>query len=198
MGAYSPVAALDETRTRALGDAIFAPTLEGLRAEGIDYRGVLYAGLMICGEGPRLLEFNCRFGDPEIQALLPRLEGDFAGLLAGAAAGALPKQPPVTREGAAITVVLASAGYPGSYETGFPIEGLDISEPDTQVFHAGTRLAEGRILTAGGRVLAVTALGRDLPQAADRCYRRVDGITFPGRSFRRDIGWRVLSKGGSR
>jgi phosphoribosylamine--glycine ligase len=197
MGAYSPVPALDESSLAALGEQVFAPSLRGLAAEGIDYRGVLYAGLMMGPGGPRVLEFNCRFGDPETQVLLPRLTGDFGRLLAGAAAGELPSALPGIRPQAAITVVLASAGYPGKVASGFPIAGLEArNDDDTWVFHAGTRLVQGQVLTAGGRVLAVTALGRDLAQAAERCYRRIERIRFQGRTFRRDIGWRVLSRGG--
>jgi phosphoribosylamine--glycine ligase len=159
---------------------------------------------MMTADGPRVLEFNCRFGDPETQAVLPRLapEADFGRLLADAAAGAL--QTPAgglpIRPEASLTVVLASEGYPGRYETGHPVEGLDApaDTDDCMVFHAGTRLDGDRLLTSGGRVLAVTALGRDLQQAADRCYRRVDGIRFANRYLRRDIGWRALSRAGGR
>ena len=199
MGAYSPVSGIAEADLLALADSIFTGTLKGLRAEGINYRGVLYAGLMMTDEGPRLLEYNCRFGDPETQAVLPRLEGDFAALLAGAAAGDLSAGGLAIRPEAAITVVLASGGYPGEYKTGLPIEGLERRDrEDCMVFHAGTRREGERILTDGGRVLSVTALGADLPQAADRCYRRIEEISFPGRSLRRDIGWRVLSQGGGK
>ena len=204
MGAYSPVAELPEGELLPVAEGIFRATLDGLAAEGVDYRGVLYAGLMMTPAGPRVLEFNCRFGDPETQAVLPRLAADcdFGRLLAGAAAGAmeLPATGLPLRPEASLTVVLASEGYPGSYATGLPIEGLDApaDNDDCWVFHAGTRLDGERLLTSGGRVLAVTALGRDLQQAADRCYRRVDGIRFANRYLRRDIGWRALSRAGGR
>lgn len=198
MGAYSPVAPIGEAELLALGGPLVAQSLAGLRAEGIDYRGLLYLGLMMTAAGPRLLEFNCRFGDPETQAILPRVAGDFARLLASAAAGRLEAEALRIRSEASLCVVLASAGYPGDYSQGHPISGLAMpGDGETCfVFHAGTRLAEGRLLSAGGRVLAVTAIGRDLPQAAARAYQRADAISFQGRSLRRDIGWRALSRGG--
>jgi phosphoribosylamine--glycine ligase len=201
MGAYSPVAPIGEAELAALGEPLIARSLAGLRAEGIDYRGLLYAGLMMTDQGPRLLEFNCRFGDPETQAVLPRVAGDFGRLLAGAAAGRLEPEAVSIRPEASLCVVLAAEGYPGDYRTGEPISGLDAQPGDGEtqfVFHAGTRQEQGRLVTAGGRVLAVTALGRDLPQAAERCYRRLDGIRFANRYLRRDIGWRALSKGVAR
>ncbi len=200
MGAYSPVAGMDEGELLKIADQVFGGTLKGLRAEGIDYRGVLYAGLMMTAAGPQLLEYNCRFGDPETQVVLPRLQGDFGRLLAGAAAGKLDDTGMSHRPEAAIGVVLSSEGYPGAYETGFAIEGLDRDEDatgDCLVFHAGTRLDGETLHSAGGRVLAVTALGDDLPQAADRCYRRMDEIRFESRSLRRGIGWRALTRGAS-
>jgi phosphoribosylamine--glycine ligase len=200
MGAYSPVAPIGELELLALAEPLVARSLAGLKAEGIDYRGLLYLGLMITAQGPRLLEFNCRFGDPETQAVLPRLAGDFGRLLASAAAGRLEAGGMAIRPEASLCVVLAAEGYPGDYSQGHPITGLDEAVPGdgeiSFVFHAGTRLEAGRLLTAGGRVLAVAALGRDLPQAAERCYRRLDGIRFANRYLRRDIGWRALSRGG--
>ncbi len=200
MGAYSPVSGVNETELLKIADGIFGATLKGLRDEGIDYRGVLYAGLMMTASGPKLLEYNCRFGDPETQAVLPRLEGDFGRLLMGAAAGDLDSAGLSHSAAAAITVVLSSEGYPGAYDTGFAIEGLDeIGDGlgDCLVFHAGTRLDGDTLRSSGGRVLAVTALGDDLSQAADRCYRRIDGIGFENRCLRRDIGWRALTRGAS-
>jgi len=201
MGAYSPVAPIGEAELSALGAPLIARSLAGLAAEGIDYRGLLYAGLMITAQGPRLLEFNCRFGDPETQAVLPRVTGDFGRLLAGAAAGRLEPEAIALRPEASLCVVLAAEGYPGDYRVGEPISGLEPQPGDGEtqfVFHAGTRLESGRLLSAGGRVLAVTALGRDLPQAAERCYQRLDTVRFANRYLRRDIGWRALSKGGGR
>jgi phosphoribosylamine--glycine ligase len=201
MGAYSPIAPIGEAELLALGEPLIASSLAGLRAEGIDYRGLLYAGLMMTEAGPRLLEFNCRFGDPETQAVLPRVAGDFGRLLASAAAGSLEPDAISLRPEASLCVVLAAEGYPGDYSVGHAIRGLEPQPGDGQtqfVFHAGTREVEGRLVTAGGRVLAVTALGRDLPQAAERCYRRLDGIRYANRYLRRDIGWRALSRGGTR
>ena len=201
MGAYSPVVPIDEAELLALGEPLIARSLAGLAAEGMDYRGLLYAGLMITADGPRLLEFNCRFGDPETQAVLPRVAGDFGRLLASAAAGRLEPEAISIRPEASLAVVLAAEGYPGDYSVGHEISGLapQPGDGETQfVFHAGTRRDGGRVLSAGGRVLAVTALGRDLPQAAERCYRRLDSIHFANRYLRLDIGWRALSKGGGR
>ncbi|MBM4118596.1 phosphoribosylamine--glycine ligase, partial [bacterium] len=198
MGAYSPVAPIGEAALLALGAPLVARSLAGLRAEGVDYRGLLYLGLMMTAAGPRVLEFNCRFGDPEAQAVLPRVAGDFGRLLASAAAGRLEADAMAIRPEASLCVVLAAAGYPGHYSQGHPISG-HAAPGDGEtcfVFHAGTRLVEGRLVSAGGRVLAVTALGQDLPQAAARCYQRSDAIRFTGRTRRRDIGWRALSKGG--
>ncbi len=196
MGAFSPVEGPDERALEKVGESVFTATLAGLRKEGIDYRGILYAGLMMTPLGPRVLEFNCRFGDPETQALLPRIDGDFAGLLAAAADGDLGDHELGVRPGAAITVVLASAGYPGEYAVGHPIDGLDAApNEDVMIFHAGTRREGDKVLTSGGRVLAVTALGDSLPEAAERCYRNIANIKFSGLQFRRDIGWRVLKKG---
>jgi len=197
MGAYCPVTGVDAAELARLGELVFAPTLAGLAGEGIDYRGVLYAGLMMTPAGPRVLEYNCRFGDPETQAVLPMLDGDLGRLLASAAAGALEPDAVTARPGASLTVVLASAGYPGPCEKGMPVTGLDpAEEPDRQVFHAGTRRDGERILTAGGRVLAVTARAADLAGAAGRCYDRLAGIGFEGAWYRRDIGWRALAAAG--
>ncbi|MBN2171636.1 MAG: phosphoribosylamine--glycine ligase [Candidatus Krumholzibacteriota bacterium] len=197
MGAYCPVPGVDGAEMARLAELVFAPTLAGLAEEGIDYRGLLYAGLMMTPAGPRVLEYNCRFGDPETQAVLPMLDGDLGRLLASAAAGALDRGAVTARPGAAITVVMAAAGYPGPCEKGRPVTGLDPGEePDRQVFHAGTRRDGERILTAGGRVLAVTARAADLAGAAARCYERLAGIGFEGAWYRRDIGWQVLAAAG--
>lgn len=201
MGAYSPVPRVGEAELAAVAETIFGVTLRGLAAEGIDYRGVLYAGLMMTDDGPKLLEFNCRFGDPETQAVLPRLRGDFGLLLASAADGALKADAVDIDPMPALTVVLASGGYPGGYKTGHVIEGLDSGEAsedrEVLIFHAGTRLEGDRVVTAGGRVLALTGRGPDLAAAAELCYRRAEKIRFKDCFYRRDIGWRVLKRGGS-
>ncbi len=194
MGAYAPVPGLSEDDLADLGEQVFGAALRGLAADGMDYRGVLYAGLMMTSAGPKVLEFNVRFGDPETQALMLMLEGDFGQLLASAAKGSLDVKAVSHREGAAMVVVLASLGYPGKADTGHIMAGLDDDETAV-TFHAGTREEGGELVNSGGRVLGVTAWGRDLAQAADRCYRRIDNIHFEGKTFRRDIGWRVLSKG---
>jgi len=188
MGAYSPVPWIDEALLARIEREVIGPAVAGLAAEGVDYRGVLYAGLMLTAGGPRVLEFNCRFGDPEAQVILPRLEGDWAGVFAAVAAGEAPA-PLRWRPGGAVCVVLASAGYPGPYRTGLPIQGLESAEAHegVTVYHAGTRRDGDRWLTAGGRVLAVTAAAPSLAEARRRAYRAGDEIVFPGKHQRRDI-----------
>lgn len=195
MGAYAPAPRFDEETARRVQREIVAPTLAGLRSEGIEFRGVLYAGLMMTENGPHVLEYNVRFGDPETQAVLPLLRGDFAALLESAARGALDESA-VTRGGeACLCVVLASDGYPGAYRKGFPISGLDAASSleETFVFHAGTLVGDqGELRTTGGRVLTVAGRGADLRAAAERAYRAAERITFENRVMRRDIGWRAL------
>jgi len=199
MGAYAPVPGLGEADLEKLGEDVFGASLRGLAADGIDYRGVLYAGLMMTPAGPKVLEFNVRFGDPETQALMMMLDGDFGKLLASAANGKLDAGAVSHREGAAMVVVLSSRGYPGKADTGHAISGLLAASgqrpADSEVFHAGTRVEDGKLINSGGRVLGVTAWGSDLAQAADQCYHRADEIHYEGKTLRRDIGWRVLSKG---
>jgi phosphoribosylamine---glycine ligase len=189
MGAYSPVPIAPPEVVDQVMDEAVEPTLAALRAEGIDYRGVLYAGLMLTAEGPKIIEYNVRFGDPETQVVLPRLTSDLAALLAGAAAGRIEVEPSFTDE-AAITVVLASEGYPSSPRTGDVIEGLDAARevPGVAVFCAGVgQDQQGRLTTAGGRVLNVTAMAPDLATARVRAYEAVERITWPGRYVRTDI-----------
>jgi phosphoribosylamine--glycine ligase len=191
MGAYSPVPFVDDALVARLVDEAVAPLVAVLRARGIDYRGVLYAGLMLTPTGPRVLEFNVRFGDPETQVVLARLDGDLAGVLAEAAAGRMTTVPRFTGE-AAVCVVMASEGYPESPRTGDAIVGLDdaSSLPGVSVYHAGTAFspdADGTVLTAGGRVLGVTALGDTLAEARSRAYRGVSAISWPGAHARSDI-----------
>lgn len=189
MGAYSPVpAAGPEVVAEVVARAV-EPTLHRLRALGIDYRGVLYAGLMLTPDGPKVLEYNVRFGDPEAQVVLPRFDGDLADLLAEAASGDLRREPSFSPE-AAVTVVLASAGYPVSPRTGDVIEGMEAAaaRPGVSVFCAGVgRDGHGRLTTAGGRVLDVTALGPDLAEARRRAYGAVADISWPGMHYRGDI-----------
>lgn len=186
MGAFSPVPGVDDDLVAHVVERFAGPTLAELRRRGIDYRGVLYAGLMLTPDGPKLLEYNVRFGDPEAQAVLPRLDGDLAGFLAAAAAGRM-EDPPTVRPDVAVTVVAAASGYPSAPRTGDVIAGVD-SVAGAHVDCAGVALdTEGRLVTAGGRVLAVTAVGPDLGDARTRAYRALAGISFPGMHVRTDI-----------
>ncbi len=189
MGAYTPVPGFALSDVDHLRDLVFRPVLDELAERGTPYRGLLYAGLVETAAGPRLLEFNARFGDPETQAILPRIDGDLGALLWRAATGTVAGAELSWRAQAAVTVVLASGGYPGSYPTGIAIEGVSAAEAleDVEVFHAGTRVEDGRLVTAGGRVLAVTALGEDVAQARARAYDASDHIEFEGVHRRGDI-----------
>ncbi len=197
MGAFSPPAKLVtpemEARLRA---EVMEPFMAGLQkdAVGFDFKGLLFPGLMMTAAGPKLLEFNCRFGDPETQALLPRLKSDLLDLLEATLDGRLNEVRPEWDDRAAVCVVMASGGYPGSYESGKEISGIAEAEadPEVLVFHAGTKRADGRLVTAGGRVLGVTALGADLRAARERAYAAVAKIQFEGAAFRRDIAAKGL------
>jgi phosphoribosylamine--glycine ligase len=174
---------------------VIEPTLRGMVAEGNSYRGFLYAGLMISADGaPRVIEFNCRFGDPETQPIMLRLQSDLVALCDAAIDGSLPQSEAHWDPRTALGVVLAAGGYPGSYGKGVPIHGLDTSDGDCVVFHAGTAEQDGQIVTSGGRVLCVTALGGDIREARRACYARIENISFAGMQFRRDIGWRALDR----
>ena len=196
MGAYSPAPSMTaELTERALED-ILRPTVAGMAAEGAPYRGVLYAGLMLTAEGPQLLEYNVRFGDPECQVLLPRLMTDLGQLLLGAADGALGHMDLRWYPEHVITVVMAAQGYPGAYARGSEIRGLEAAGAveGVTIFHAGTRIENGRVLANGGRVLNVTAQGSSLAQARQRAYAAIDRIDWPEGFCRRDIGWRALGR----
>ena len=196
MGAYAPAPVVTESVLKSVREQIIEPTLRGMAEEGHPYTGILYCGLMIASERPKVVEFNCRLGDPEAQVVLPLLDSDPVDVFEAAAGGNLNRIELRQRAGAAACVVLASKGYPGNYESGHEIRGLE-STPDEQVliFQAGTKLdEEGRVVTAGGRVLGVTAVGRDLSQALDRAYAAVDGIGFEGMQYRRDIGKKGLDR----
>jgi phosphoribosylamine--glycine ligase len=190
MGAFSPVPSVDDALVATLVDEAVAPLVTALRARGIDYRGVLYAGLMLTPAGPRVLEFNVRFGDPETQVVLPRFEGDLGALLAEVAAGALVTTPRFAPD-PAVCVVLASEGYPDHPRSGDPVDGLAEAEslPGVTVFHAGTAPdpSSDGVITSGGRVLGVTALGGTLSEARARAYAGVDVVTWPGMQHRTDI-----------
>ncbi|MBC7292726.1 MAG: phosphoribosylamine--glycine ligase, partial [Thermoleophilia bacterium] len=193
MGSYSPVPAVDAELYEILVAQVVRPVVEEMHRRGIDYRGVLYAGLMLTGSGPKVLEFNCRFGDPETQALLPRLRSDLLTLLWRAARGeSLPASLEWT-PGPAVGVVMASRGYPASSSKGDVITGLEIAEalPGVQVFHAGTAFQDGQIVTAGGRVLTVTAVGDTFAEARKRAYDGVRAINFASAQFRSDIALRA-------
>jgi phosphoribosylamine--glycine ligase len=187
MGAYSPVPSVDADVERRIWHEAVRPTWEALRAEGIAYRGLLYAGVMLTATGPKVLEFNCRFGDPETEVVIPRLRTDLAELLQASATDRLADVKVGWTQDAAVTVVLTSGGYPGPYSTGAEIRGLDNDADDAFVFHAGTAERDGRVVTAGGRVLAVSALGSTIREARGRAYGACDRITFDGMTYRRDI-----------
>lgn len=194
MGAYSPAHVLaPELEERALGE-IVRPTIDALAAAGTPYVGVLYAGLMLTADGPKLIEYNVRFGDPECQVLMARFDGDLVDTLLAVAQGRLADLPaPAFSDNVALTVVMAAKGYPGTPETGGPIGGIDAAEADgALVFQAGTRMAGDQLVAAGGRVLAVTATGSDVAAAQRAAYAAVDAIDFPSGFCRRDIGWRAI------
>jgi len=188
MGAYSPVPGVGEAEVEELLESVHRPVLAELAKRDSPFTGLLYAGLMLTDDGPRVLEFNCRFGDPETQSVLPRLDGDLLPLLWGAATGELDGQAALGA-GAAVTVVLAGGEYPERGDTGTPIEGVEVAEATgALVFHAGTARHDDRLVTNGGRVLAVTATGEDVGAARATAYEAVDRISFSGMRFRRDIG----------
>ncbi|MGA9750330.1 MAG: phosphoribosylamine--glycine ligase [Acidobacteriota bacterium] len=189
MGAYCPAGNVSAVQIEEAIEAIVRPSLKGMAEEGHPYRGVLYAGLMLTADGPSLLEFNCRFGDPETQVVVPLLQGDLAEICLACAGGRLDPSAVRWKSGAAVTVVLASGGYPGPYPTGMPITGVEeaAAREGVIVFHAGTRREAGVLRTAGGRVLDVTAVGESLAQARERAYAAASRIHFEGMHYRRDI-----------
>lgn len=194
MGAYSPAPFLDDASLERVGRSILEPWLAGCESEGIDFRGILYPGVMLTASGPKVLEFNARFGDPETQAYLPRLENDLVELLCASIDGTLDRVPLRWSAMSSLCVVIASAGYPGSGPKGIPIHGLEklAGRPQLQVFHAGTALKEGQVVTAGGRVLGVTAWASTLGEARRAAYAACDEVCFEGMQFRRDIGSKGL------
>jgi phosphoribosylamine--glycine ligase len=196
MGAYSPAPVLDLAMQERVMAEIVRPVIAAMAKEGAPYAGVLFVGLMITRQGPKVIEFNCRFGDPECQAIMPRLDGDLLALLLAAATGQ--GLPPALSWSprASVCVVMASGGYPGRYETGRPITGVEAAAglADVNVFQAGTALESGRLVTAGGRVLGVQALGDDVASAIRRAYAGVEQIRFDGAHYRRDIGHHALRR----
>ena len=194
MGAYTPVPAVDDGLRRTIQQTVLEPTVAALAARGAPMRGVLYAGLILTADGPKVLEFNARFGDPETQVVLPSLDGDLGELLHAVAHGRLDEIAAPQANGAAVGVVLASGGYPGAYRTGVPIDGLDHVPADVLVFHAGTgRDAAGRIVTAGGRIATVVGRGPDLASAREHAYTGAAAIRFPDMHHRRDIAQREIT-----
>jgi len=203
MGAYSPTPLIDDAAIERTAKHIIEPTLEAMRENGTPYRGMLYVGLMITDDGPKVLEYNVRFGDPESQAVLPMVKVDLVDLML---AGSLNKLSDmlkhvnlksydwnrISRSGHAASIVLASAGYPGGYEKGKVITGLPQESDNLLVFHAGTKRDKGEIVTSGGRVLTVTGIAETLPEALKKAYAACDRIQFEGKTLRRDIGWQAL------
>ncbi len=189
MGAYSPLPFVDAATAARIREDVLLATAGALQAEGVPYRGVLYAGLMLTVEGPKVLEFNCRFGDPETQVILPRLRSDLAELLAACADGEMGPGDLEWAAQACVGVVAASEGYPGAVTTGLPIEGLAEAAAleGVEVFHSGTARRDGRVVTAGGRVLTVSALGSNLDEARSRAYAAMDVVSFDRKRCRRDI-----------
>ncbi|MBI4553792.1 MAG: phosphoribosylamine--glycine ligase [Candidatus Latescibacteria bacterium] len=196
MGAYAPVPVVDERCLDEIMARILVPAVRAMAAQGRPYRGVLYAGLMLTADGPKVIEFNCRFGDPETQVIVPLLKNDLADIAVAVCEGDLSRVSLDWHSSAAVCVVLASGGYPGKYETSKPISGLDrlAGLDDVIVFHADTALKDGQVVTDGGRVVGVTALGRDIRAAISRAYEAVDQVAFEGKYFRRDIGQKALAR----
>ena len=194
MGAYSPAPVLPPALERVAMERFIKPTAAAMAAKGRPYLGVMYLGLMITQQGPKLVEYNARFGDPECQVLMPRLKSDLLAALLAARDGKL--KPLEWRDEVALTVVMASKGYPGAYEKGHVIAGLEEAAkvPGVTVFHAGTERRGDAIVAVGGRVLNVTALGKTVAEAQARAYQAVDLIHWEGAFCRRDIGWRALNR----
>ncbi len=196
MGAYSPAPVLTAAVANLALTRIVRPTIAAMAARGTPYMGVLYAGLMVTKDGPKLIEYNCRFGDPECQVLMMRLKSDLAGALIAAREGKLAGLNLEWKSEAALTVVMAAKGYPGDYAKGSIIRGLDraAAVPGVEIFHAATESKDGQWLATGGRVLSVTALGANVAEAQARAYAAVDKIDWPGGFCRRDIGWRAIAR----
>ncbi len=192
MGAYAPAPVMTPALIKEVEDTILRPTIEGLRQEGITYQGCLYAGLMITAKGPKVVEFNCRFGDPETQAVLPLLDSDLAEIMYACTQGNLRPDMVQWKQASACCVIMASAGYPASSHKGDVIEGLDALDPDAMVFHSGTAKKDGSYVTNGGRVLGVTAVAPTLQEAISKAYKNVHAIHFDGQQVRSDIGAKGL------
>jgi len=194
MGAYSPVSIVTDELVEHVMRTVVEPTLRGMAAVGAPFSGMLYAGLMLTQDGPHIIEYNCRFGDPETQAIVPRIADDLLMLIYAAATGHLPvKQVNLTKKKAAC-VVLASEGYPGRIQTGHEITGIGPDDYVSVVFHSGTRVSEGKTVTDGGRVLGVTGMGATIRAAVHNAYQRAEKIRFKGKTLRKDIAWHELNR----
>jgi phosphoribosylamine--glycine ligase len=193
MGAYAPVPVCAPAMAEKIARNVLRPAVDGLREEGRPFVGVLYGGLMLTNEGPKVIEFNCRFGDPETQVILPLLESDLLEILMACAAGRLADVDIRWSKGAAASVVVASEGYPGKYPVGRPISGLEETQPNSFVFHAGTREQDGQVVTAGGRVLCATGWGENISEALKSAYSAIGPIRFEGMQYRKDIGRRAVT-----
>lgn len=193
MGVYSPPGFVDDALQEEIRRTIIDPTVRALAGDGAPYTGTLYPGLMITDAGPRVVEYNCRFGDPETQALMLRLDSDLLEIMLAVVEGRLAEADVRWKDNAVVGVVVASGGYPGAYQTGLPIEGLDALDADVHVFHAGTRREGDRIVTAGGRVLTVVASGGTLAEARERVYDNMARLHFPGMHYRHDIALREVA-----
>lgn len=200
MGAYSPAPLVNETLLRKVEARVIEPTIRGMVREGTPFKGILYAGLMITSQGPQVLEYNVRFGDPEAQAVLPRLENDLLEVMLATCDGRLNEMQLKWDKRPCVCVVMSSGGYPGKYETGFEIQGLYAAaeQSDTFIFHAGTKKQGNKIVTAGGRVLGVVGLGDTVKEAITKAYKAVDTIKYDHCFFRRDIGAKALKKTSAR
>ncbi|MCR6544733.1 phosphoribosylamine--glycine ligase [Dehalobacterium formicoaceticum] len=194
MGAYAPAPVYTPELAEDVLERIIKPTVAGLKSEGRTYQGVLYVGLMLTGSGPKVLEYNARFGDPETQPVMMLLKTDLVDIIQAILAGELSRQEILWYDEAAVCVVLASGGYPGSYEKGMKIQGLGSAQSESMVFHAGTSFAGNDIVTSGGRVLGVTAKGNSVAEAIKNAYREVDKISFQGMHYRTDIGKKALDR----
>ncbi len=196
MGAYAPASVVTAELEHEIYDRVMKPTIDALAAEGTPFKGILYGGLIFTAKGPQVIEFNCRLGDPEAQVVLPLMKTDILDIFEAAVNGRISEIDMELDERAACCVVIASKGYPTQYEKGFPITGIDDAEAlgDVIVFHAGTESRNGRLLTKGGRVLAVTGVDKDIPAAIDRAYRAADSIGFENPYMRRDIGYKALER----
>jgi phosphoribosylamine--glycine ligase len=194
MGTYAPLPIVNDALLKKVMETIIAPTVTGMKDDGIPFQGVLFAGLMLTPSGPKLLEYNVRFGDPETQVLMARFNGDLYGALYACATGRLKDAKISFSDEAAVCVVMAAKGYPGDYAKNTEIKNLDKAAniPGVKIFHAGTQNKDGAILSTGGRVLGVTATGATLKEAQANAYKAVDALYWPEGFCRRDIGWRAL------